>query len=189
MTTVKINHFLIVNINAAHKFKSVLLSFPFILEYLLLLLILLPPPPLPALPLPSASSTVRLISSPTTATTIPYSADAIGSGSSDGVRDINGKPTRIFPQNYKELCEIDFEIIEAIQQTNIQMDTNNVAIFIDDEFDLSENWNSILRALSHEKASLLNKIVSAKQNTGKAVDDDDGNNVAICCGNGKSRLA
>lgn len=64
----------------------------------------------------------------------------------------------LIQKNYHEFCKIDLDIIEAIQSN--QMDAKNVAIFIDDQFDLLPNGNEFFKKILREKSFLVNKIVN-----------------------------
>lgn len=183
MTTEQINHFSFVNINTVHKFKSVLLRFPFILEYLLLLLVLLPPPPLPSpITQPSTSQvtqrraweeskyqlqltkpeskhemTIQPLTTHKSQSSISYHVSAIEWNSfTSNNNNENSYIHKIHTQ--EEYCEIDLKIIEALQQANKDASTKSLAIFTDDAFDLSPNANSFLKRISNGMATVLQKI-------------------------------
>lgn len=60
-------------------------------------------------------------------------------------------------KNRREFCENDFKIIEAIQSN--QMDTESVAIFIDDEFDLVYGKVEVFRFVANRKAFFVKNLI------------------------------
>lgn len=60
-------------------------------------------------------------------------------------------------KNHSEFCENDFKIIEAIQSN--QMDTESVAIFIDDKFDFVDRKLEIFRFVANGKAFFVKNLM------------------------------
>lgn len=65
-------------------------------------------------------------------------------------------------KNRREFCENDFKIIEAIQSN--QMDTESVAIFIDDKFDLVYRKLEVFRFVSNRKAFFVENLMGDSRN-------------------------
>lgn len=66
---------------------------------------------------------------------------------------------KICARNYrKDFCQSDFEIIDGLQSN--QMDSNSVAIYIDNEFNLVDSTHEVIKLLTYnsEKTYVLRRL-------------------------------
>lgn len=66
-------------------------------------------------------------------------------------------------KSHREFCENDFKIIGAIQSN--QMDTESVAIFIDDKFDFVYRKLEIFRFVANRKAFFVKNLMDMTKGT------------------------
>lgn len=74
-------------------------------------------------------------------------------------------------KNHNEFCENDFKIIEAIQSN--KMDTESVAIFIDDKFDFAYRKLEIFRFVANGKAFFVKNLMDTDKGNDNSMGETD----------------